>query len=340
MILIEANASVSSEMPLAQLAGPVIIGYMLHWGLFGTLTIQLYLYYRAFPEDRTAIKVLVYSAYMLEVVQTVLLTRDAFKNFATGFGDTATLRGVHWDWLTIPVMSGIVAFIGQSFYAYRIFSLSKSYWIPGLIVVMSLTSSISAMIIGSYQHTVGVVPPPHTKENSVASAIWLGGAALTDFIIALSFTYYLLKYDTGFRRTHALVVRLIRLTIETGSITAAIALINLALFFTFPDRPYFFTVGVLLPKLYANTMLAVLNSRFVIVGGRGYTDTATHQSLTFRDGEITGAGDGVTMTTNSRPPVVTITREIFSDRELSEIIEMKDITSGSQDSHIAMSVEK
>jgi len=154
------------------------------------------------------------------------------------------------------------------------------------------------------------------------SALWLGGAALSDFIIAVSTTYYLWRNDTGFRETHLLIVKLIRLTIETGSLTAAIALVNLALFFAFPGRPYFFTAGALLPKLYANTIFAVLNSRFEILGGRGYTsmDAGTYQSFIRNNGGTSAGG------TTTHPPVVTITREIFADRELNinELVEMRD----------------
>ncbi|KAF7328669.1 hypothetical protein MSAN_02468500 [Mycena sanguinolenta] len=300
---------------IAQLSGPVIVGYLLHWGAD--------LYYRAFPNDRKPIQCLVYTVYLLELVQTILITHDAFTNFGTGFGNTTTLQGVHFDWLTIPIMSGIVACIGQTFYAYRVYLLSKTCHIPVLIVTVSLLSGVSGIMIGNFQRQVGVVPPPHTRTNSVISALWLGGAALDDFIIAVSVTYYasfitLLRSDTGLCRTHLLVVKLIRLTIETGSLTAAVALINLALFFAFPDRPYFFTVGALLPKLYANTIFAVLNSRFQILGGRGSLseDTTTHQSVVVN---IRTGG-----TTRTLPPaLVTITREIFPDSQLEEL-EMKD----------------
>ncbi|KAK7023174.1 hypothetical protein R3P38DRAFT_2532364, partial [Favolaschia claudopus] len=312
-----------------------IIGYLLHWGLFGMLTLQLCKfglesshivqkilnnttdnYYRAFPNDRKLIQCLVYGVYLIEVVQTILMTHDAFTNFGTGFGNSNTLRGVHFDWLTIPVMSGIVAFIAQTFYAYRVYLLSRSWVLPSLIVAVSLLSSISGIMNGSFSQQVGVVPPPHTTRNSVISALWLGGAALSDIIIAVA----LLKNDTGLRRTHMLVVKLIRLTIETGSLTAAVAFINLALFFSFPSEPYFFTAGVLLPKLYANTMLAVLNSRMRIVGGRGdvssSVDLPFYQSM-IRESSLPGGN------TRSQPPVVTITREIFSDRELTELVEMR-----------------
>ncbi|KAF8176400.1 hypothetical protein K438DRAFT_1846884 [Mycena galopus ATCC 62051] len=311
-----------SGLEIAQFSGPVIIGYLLHWGLFGTLTMQLYLYYQAFPNDRRFIQCLVYTVYLLEVVQTILMTHDAFANFGTGFGNINTLRGAHFNWLTIPIMSGIIAFIGQTFYAYRVYVLSKSWVIPILIVAVSLLSSVSGIMNGTFSREVGIIPPPHTRRNSVSSALWLGGAALSDFIIAVSVTYYLVKKDTGFRRTHLLVVKLIRLTIETGSLTAAVALVNLALFFAFPNKPYFFAVGALLPKLYANTIFAVLNSRLQILGGRGSTtsemEIASHQSI-IRQNSRTGG------TNKSLPPLVTITREVFSDRELNNLVEMKGV---------------
>ncbi|KAJ6482578.1 hypothetical protein C8R45DRAFT_1001936 [Mycena sanguinolenta] len=309
------NAAPLTDIP--QLSGPMIVGYLLHWGLFGILNMQLYLYYRAFPNDRKPIQYLVYTVYLLELVQTIFITHDAFTNFGTGFGNTTTLRGVHFDWLTIPIMSGIVAWIGQTFYAYRVYLLSKAWPIPVLIEVVSLLSAVSGILNGSFSREVGVVPPPHTRRNSVISALWLGGAALDDFIIAVSVTYYLLKHDTGFRRTHLLIVKLIRLTIETGCLTAAVALINLAVFFAFPGRSYFFAAGALLPKLYANAIFAVLNSRFQIVGGRGSLseDITSHQSVVVN---IRRGG-----TTKSLPPLVAITRETFTDGEV-DALELKD----------------
>ncbi|KAJ6483020.1 hypothetical protein DFH09DRAFT_1340725 [Mycena vulgaris] len=120
-----------------------------------------------------------------------------------------------------------------------------------------------------------------------SSAVWLGGSALSDIIIAACLTYYvdilavpversdpafkLLTSDTGFHRTCILIVRLVWIIIETGCLTAVVAVIALIFFFTL--SPYFFTPAFLLPVLYANTLLAVLNSRFQILDGRGYIPT-------------------------------------------------------------------
>ncbi|KAJ7203953.1 hypothetical protein B0H12DRAFT_1243701 [Mycena haematopus] len=309
-----ATLSIPAGLKIAELSGPIFVGYLMHWGLFGTLTIQLYLYYQAFPNDQLANKCLVYSVYVIEFIQTMLMTYAAFATFGSGFGDLAALSDVHFEWLTVPVMSGIVAFIGQTFYAYRLYMLSKSRWLPILIIMIALMSSIGAFMAGSFSFNVGSnLALLHSKRN-VGLAVWLGGAASADIIITGALTFYLWKSNTGFRETHALIVRLIRLTIETGCVTAAVAITDFTLFFAIPDKPYFIAAGVILPKLYANTILAVLNARFQIVGGRDTTSVDFRSFGHIRNIEL----NAIPSTPSGTGPVVAIHREVFSDREMGE----------------------
>ncbi|KAJ7465742.1 hypothetical protein B0H11DRAFT_2049135 [Mycena galericulata] len=296
---------------IAELSGPIFVGYLLHWGLFGTLNIQTYLYYQAFPNDRLFNKCLVYSVYVLEFIQTMLITYAAFETFGRRFNDISALGDVRFEWFSVPVMSGLVAFIGQSFYAYRLYLLSKSRWLPIFIVMLALMSSIGAFMAGSFSFKVGSdLPLLHSNKN-YGIGIWLGGAASTDIIITASLSYYLWRSKTGLRETNALLVRLIRLTIQTGSVTAVVAITDFTLFYAIPDKPYFITAGVILPKLYANTILAVLNARFQIAGGRGVSQSVDFLSLA----HIRNIDLGGPNTTSGTGPVVAIHREVFSDRE-------------------------
>ncbi|KAJ6476524.1 hypothetical protein C8R47DRAFT_1220363 [Mycena vitilis] len=90
---------VPAGLHVVELSGPLIVGYLLHWGLFGTLTIQL-----SFPKDRIANKALVYS---IELVQTILISWDAFTIFGYGFLDLSAVTKMDFAWLSIPIMSGV-----------------------------------------------------------------------------------------------------------------------------------------------------------------------------------------------------------------------------------------
>ncbi|KAJ7467551.1 hypothetical protein FB451DRAFT_1258836 [Mycena latifolia] len=317
-------------LKIVEVSGPLLLAHLAHWGLFGALSVQLYLYYQAFPNDRPFTKCLVYGVYVIELVDMILVTRDAFEAFGYGFGDVSALTKINLGWLDIPIMSGLVSFIAQSFYAYRIYVLSKSWFIPVLIVVVSLVSSVGAFLAGIFTLEANNFARLNTTKFFAASGVWWGASALSDMIIAICMTYYLSKHITGFRETRALVSKLMRLTLETGSLTALVAMINFAIFYAVPSRTYYLTPTTLMPNLYANCILVVLNSRCQIVGGRG-TDAPPTDILsapTFLRDLRTHAAS-----VNSAP-MVTIDREVWSDEPLHNHVEMKRVEATDLDASV------
>ncbi|KAK0484810.1 hypothetical protein IW261DRAFT_1591128 [Armillaria novae-zelandiae] len=309
--------SVPAGYPIVELTGPYIVGALLNWGLFGTLSVQLYLYYLAFPNDRRFVKCLVYGIYIIEFGQTMLIAHDAFTMFGYGFGDMDTLTRINLFWLIGPIMSAVASGVGQVFYAYRIYILSKSRIILIFIICLSLTSSVVAMLLGIGYFKAGNITKLNNRKTHIAVGISCGAAALCDILIAVCMTYYLMRRTTNIRSTRILVSKIIRLTIETGSVTAVMALLSFVIFIAFPHRSFFVTTGSIVPKLYANTIYMVLNSRFQISGGRDTYMSSTDISITtmmMRDSisqsvEGTQPAEGM----QGPAPVVTISNEIFND---------------------------
>jgi len=169
----------------------------------------------------------------------------------------------------------------------------------------------------------------NSRRIAVVMGVWLSCSAATDIMIAVCMTYHLSIRDTGFPQTHALVSKLTRLIIETGSLTAVVALTTLILFFVFPGHLYYSTTAVILPMMYGNTILVVLNSRFDILGGR-----STYKSAA--DVIISTSGFPRDNGTSSGPfsthpgPVIAIRREMVSDSEAGGHLEMKPVH-GSRD---------
>ncbi|KAF8171175.1 hypothetical protein K438DRAFT_1940768 [Mycena galopus ATCC 62051] len=299
-------------LEIVQLAGPILIAFLADWALFATLTVQLYLYYQAFPNDRLFTKCLVYCVYSIQLVQIVLSTVDAWRMFGSGYGELSALTQVGFAWFTVPFISALDSLIVQSFYAFRIFVLSKSKIIPAFLVVTAMAFSISGFINAGFISQVGNLENVTGRRISTTFAVAFSGSALIDISIAVCMTYYLTKKDTGFRRTRALISKLVRLSIETGTLTALISLATLILFFVFPDKVYYTVPDNIMPMMYANTMFAVLNSRFNIEGGRS-TETSPMDLITIptlQNGVMSGA-------TAHSGPVVSIDRDVFSHRDPS-----------------------
>ncbi|KAK0484821.1 hypothetical protein IW261DRAFT_859690 [Armillaria novae-zelandiae] len=308
---------VPAGYPTVELSGPIIVGCILNWGLFGTLSVQLYLYYLAFPNDRRFAKYLVYGIYIIEFVQTVLITHDVFATFGYGFGDIDALTRTNSFWLAVPIMSAVAAGVGQVFYAYRIFILSKSQIIPIFIICISLTSSVAAIITGIYSFQAADLTKMNNRETTISIGIWCGASALCDIIIAICMTYYLMHSTTNFRRTRMLVTKIVRLIIETGSVTAVVALLNFVISIALPHQTLYVIPGLTLPKLYANSVYMVLNSRFKIIGGRNTYESAMDISITttmIRD-IISQSTDDTQPAdrTQGQVPAVILSSDVFPD---------------------------
>ncbi|KAG7096063.1 hypothetical protein E1B28_006744 [Marasmius oreades] len=120
-------------------AGPFLLGYFLNYGLYGVLTVQTYIYYNAFPNDRIRIQIVVYGLYIVETMQTVIITWDAFQNFVFGFGEPGVINFKrNLTWLDVCLVDGLVAFVVQTFFAHRIYVLSKSKLITAAIMLFAL----------------------------------------------------------------------------------------------------------------------------------------------------------------------------------------------------------
>ena len=64
-------------------------------------------YYLPFSKDPPRIKILAYMVYVAELVQTILFSQIAFKEFAAGFGSVEALGEVGIIWFAMLILSPI-----------------------------------------------------------------------------------------------------------------------------------------------------------------------------------------------------------------------------------------
>ncbi|KAF8876239.1 hypothetical protein BD779DRAFT_1629511, partial [Infundibulicybe gibba] len=246
-----------------------ILGYLFNWGLYGVLTVQVYLYYLAFPRDRVGTKCLVLGLYLAETIQTALATHDAFMTFGVNYGNIAALSEGQLSGVTVPVFSGIISCTVQLFYIYRIFILSsKSKPLVLVLCSIALAQGCAGIVTGIQTMQVGDLSRLQESDVFVSCTVWLVCAAVCDVIIAISMYYWLSKSETRFRATNVLISKLIRLAIETGSLTAMVATLEITLFLAFPGTDYHTAPALILAKLYSNSLVVTFNSRLRIVDGR------------------------------------------------------------------------
>ncbi|KAK7436210.1 hypothetical protein VKT23_019287 [Stygiomarasmius scandens] len=240
--------------------GPQLFGFLFNYGLLGALVVQTYHYHLEYPEDRKLLKTIVYTLLFLEVVQSILMSYDAYKIFGEGYGDWEALDINHTDWFTVCILGSIVAGIVQFFYAHRLWLFSKSIIAGGIVSILALTQIIAGIAQGIFGKIVGNFSELQ-KRSPIALGIWIGSSALCDIIIAVTMVYYLKKCHSAFSNTNAMIKKLVQYSVETGLVTAIIATVLIILFLASPGHDFFETPAKFLAKLYSNNLLVLLNSR-------------------------------------------------------------------------------
>ncbi|KAH9973261.1 hypothetical protein BGW80DRAFT_1309177 [Lactifluus volemus] len=251
---------------LLLLIGPIFIGNILSWFLFGVLTMQLYRYLLRYAEDQRIIKSTgtVYGLYLLDVAHSMISTIAAWSVLCSGWGKPSTLIYTNLNFALIPIVTGIISGWVQLFFAWRIWVLGKSsFWkvVTVVISAISLTQGASAITAGIRFAYIGNIQRIHTM-NTLACLI-LGGCVMADTLIAISMFYLLTraKKSTWSEAVNGTVTKMIRITIETGVLTAAAASLDLGLFLGFHNNNLHILVATMMPKLYSNALMASLNSR-------------------------------------------------------------------------------
>ncbi|KAF9258576.1 hypothetical protein L218DRAFT_948295 [Marasmius fiardii PR-910] len=238
--------------------GPLFLAVVLAAILYGINLLQVYTYYLAFPKDRMRVKALVYTLFLLATTHTVISINDSFKMFGSGFGDMGALKATALSGLGGPILISLSSLIVQSFYLYQVRVISRSWVIPALILFVAMAQFIAAIISGVNFIFLG------TLQAKALAMIWNFGSALCDTIIAIAMTFYnlkLLRAGSGLTNQNPIITHLVHLVIETGSLTALVAITQAILFISAPGYPYFYLPAMCLARLHSNSLMVILNSR-------------------------------------------------------------------------------
>ncbi|KAJ7290692.1 hypothetical protein C8J57DRAFT_1276302 [Mycena rebaudengoi] len=264
--------SASSTMPpllpgapsRSQVTSSALFGALLNFLLFGMLIIQVCVYAICFPQDRRAVKALVYTVFLMMLVSICFNAADAHFWYAANFGDLTTFGEARFSAFYTPIIGSLVGFLVQGFFVYRISMFRGAMWVAAFIALVSLAQVGGGMASGlsvylSEIRSGGLENTFVVFVRTPLLYLWLIGSAVADLAIAISMTYLLLNAVEP--STQHIVGRVVRVIIETNALTASVAVIALGTFSGFPGMTYFICPTMLLPGLYANTLLVVLNNR-------------------------------------------------------------------------------
>ncbi|KAH8809520.1 hypothetical protein DL96DRAFT_568176 [Flagelloscypha sp. PMI_526] len=226
----------------------------------GALAVQGYSYWSQFhSKDSWFIKLFAVAPIFLEIAQTIVVLHDGFTLFCRNFGNLGSIFASGFTWLYLPIMGTLTSVWVKLFYTWRLYTFTHNMWVSAWIFLLALLTLISGLI------TSAKMVPFHdvrefTKIDTIAS-VCLAAMMACDISIMASMIFFLRRSQTGFKRTDALLWRIISLSLETGVLCCLFTALHFIFWRRWPDHSWHLAVSIPEGKLYALSLLVILNQR-------------------------------------------------------------------------------
>lgn len=248
----------------------MILGVFFNTILYGILIVQVFIYYRTYKKDPTWIKLFVAYLFVMETFNTGFDIGIMLEPLIIRYGTERATTIAPIMLFADPIVTVFISSPVQFFIAWRIRIMSKSNVLTAVICVLSLCS-----FIGGVATTIAVSYIPQFarfQEFDGAVITWLVPAAITDILITISLVCSLRRSRTGMKATNDAISRIIRLTVQTGTVTSVSASMDVIFFVGAKHTSLNFMWDFALSKLYTNSLISTLNAR------TGWSNVVNHEA--------------------------------------------------------------
>ncbi|KAJ7284804.1 hypothetical protein C8J57DRAFT_1670401 [Mycena rebaudengoi] len=262
------------KLNLILFVGGIEIGALLATILLGMATVQIYVYYRHFPNDSWYIKSMIAIIWLIETAHVAAICYGLYTMTITGYG--------HLD-LPLPFEMCIAAILGnaihplvQAIFTARIYQLGRRKPIP----IISWTISgfiLGATVILSVKMFSAASIEQYENDWSWLLLVLFCSTACVDVLIAASMTYYTVQHRAMLaQKTSNRFDAFIVWTSQTGVfnavvgilVAATVSYIELLLPVAVDDAVIihilWFAILFLATGLYSNSLLSLLNGRLTL----------------------------------------------------------------------------
>ncbi|GJE90358.1 hypothetical protein PsYK624_064890 [Phanerochaete sordida] len=245
------------------LMGPLLVLVCFALILFGIFTAQVYFYWNTYEKDSRFVRNFVLALWILEALHTTFCICMLYTYFINHFGDANEVEVIVWSAVATVFLEIIIVSLTQAFYIYRIWKLSKRNFLVASIPALALLARVvlgyvAAGFLVSYK-TWTAFREERGPQLTLNVALSCGG--FVDLVTTGLLSYFLWRSRTSFPRTRHVVDRLLHFALNTGALTM---IFSMAILFTYnlvTTSLLWAGMVEIVSKLYANSMLAMLNAR-------------------------------------------------------------------------------
>jgi len=255
------NFNSPAQLP-HELIGPLFIAFIISSALFGLTCAQTGLYFRRYSGDSTRLKSIVITLLFLESCNITLVIYGIFVYTIIDRGDISCLNGILWSMLFQVVPANLVVTLVQYVWIIRIWTLSRSPRRTQITAAMLSSVLIEAVI------SIAWVVAAHTSTHwgQVQAVKWASVASFilrtfNDVVLTTLLCYHLQRSKNGLQETDNMIQKMMGYGLRAGGLNCMGSIALMVLVITLPTKPYYVGVHVISARIYANSLLAMLNWR-------------------------------------------------------------------------------
>ncbi|KAI6021793.1 hypothetical protein BKA83DRAFT_408923 [Pisolithus microcarpus] len=295
-----------ASVDLTNTWGASFIGGIVTAVLYGITTLQTYLYFMNYPNDDVPTKLFVAAIWALDTTHVTLMCHALYYYLVSSYGVTTSLAYGVWSLFASVAVNLTIACAVQAFFTVKIFYLCR----PRLRWIVTVPIIITVLLHLGFGIETVVLMFIKKQLSSLSQltyyAITPFGAALvvSDIFIAVALCLLLRENSslTVFPRTKQLLNILMIYAINRCLLTSLVAIAEVVLWAVNPENSWFMAVDFTIGKLYANSLLASLNSRNFVRRSRNSGDAEFFLNTIHLSDLPTSSGDMGTSANDSDKP--------------------------------------
>ncbi|KAH7927635.1 hypothetical protein BV22DRAFT_1031532 [Leucogyrophana mollusca] len=258
------GSSLPSPAELENL-GVLFVGFVAATVLYGLTFFQTYIYYSRYPKDTLWIKILVGVLCFLDTASSALVSQVLYYYLIVMFTANMDTLYATTTFCVQNLLSIILAFISQLFFATRVYTVSgRSKLIALTVSIFSFVSLVFGLGMAGqmfHERRLSALASPHMEA---IAAINQSFASLADLLILGVMCHYLQpKRYPEMLRPEGWLETSVTLLVSRGLGFTVIQLAYFTVFIALPSKQIWVPFQMVACKFYVNTVLGLLNAREV-----------------------------------------------------------------------------
>ncbi|KAJ7171154.1 hypothetical protein C8R46DRAFT_1190592 [Mycena filopes] len=234
-----APASAPQMHSLDGTLGCIVVGLVLGTFLFGMLTVQVFNYSQSFPKD------------------TLVLKSLGYTTIVTFYGQPEHIANPPGSFELLPLFSGLVALVVESFFAFRIRTLSGRWVLTAVCIVLNTVAFVLSVILVVLFYRARDFATWEAQNHALALAA-SSLVPINNILITTGLCYYLWtlqRLPNRLSQTRTMINSLMLWTVENTVIISAASFFQLIFLLTRKDLVWI-VFFLLHGKLLSNCMVA------------------------------------------------------------------------------------